>query len=78
MPASSLALGSAIAGGAIAAALVETLFDKGVLTLEDARAVLTRAMSLTGLHTQTDGGFEAGQIIASLLRDRFPASRRVP
>jgi hypothetical protein len=78
MPASNLAIGSAIAGGAIAAALVETLFDKGILTLEDTRAVLNRAMNLTGPHAQTDGGFEAGQIIASLLRDRFPASRRVP
>ena len=38
------ALASAIAGGAITAALIETLLDKGVLTLDEARAILNSAM----------------------------------
>ena len=39
-----LAMGSALAGGAIAVATIEALFDKGILTLDEARSVLDRAM----------------------------------
>jgi hypothetical protein len=67
------ALGSAIAGGAIAAALIETLFDKKLLTLDEARVVLDRAMRTVGLHIQTDGGIEASHIIAGLMRGKFTA-----
>ena len=45
-----LALGSAITGGAIAAALIETLFDKGALTLEESRTVLDRAPRNISFH----------------------------
>lgn len=72
------ALGSAIAGGAIAAALIETLFDKGILSLEEARAVLDRAMRTVGVHSRADGAFEAMKIIGSLQSGRFNARGTAP
>lgn len=72
------ALGTAIAGGAIASALIETLFDKGILTLDEGRAVLERAMRVVGLHSQAEGGYEAFQIIASLQRGPFNARGTTP
>jgi hypothetical protein len=72
------ALGSAIAGGAIAAALIETLLDKKLLTLEESRGVLERASRTIGLYMQTDGGFEASQVIGALMRGRFSARNPTP
>ena len=72
------ALGSAIAGGAIAVALIETLFDKGILSLDEARGVLDRAMRMAGIFSRSAGGFEAAQIIASMQRERFNAGGRKP
>jgi hypothetical protein len=73
------ALGSAIAGGAIATALIEVLFDKKALTLDEARTVLDRAMRMVGAYAaQANGGFEASQIIGSLLRGRFTARGTTP
>ena len=73
-----LALGSAIAGGAIAAALIETLFDKGTLTLEEARTVLEHALRNVSVHHPADGAREAVDIITGLMRDRFSARRETP
>jgi hypothetical protein len=73
-----LALGSAIAGGAIAAALIETLFDKGALTLEESRTVLDRALRNVSLHHQADGAREAVDIIGRLMRGRFSIPREAP
>jgi hypothetical protein len=72
------ALGTAIAGGAIAAALIERLFDKGVLSLDDARGVLDSAMRPAGRHAHSEGGYEASQIIASMMRGKFSARRGEP
>ena len=56
------ALASAIAGGAITAALIETLFDKGVLTLDEARAILNSAMrSISPYVQESEAAFEASQ-----------------
>jgi hypothetical protein len=72
------ALGSAIAGGAIATALIETLFHKGTLTLDEARTTLDRALRSVGAYaSQSDGGFEASQIIMSMMRGQFTA-RQAP
>jgi len=73
-----LVLGSAIAGGAIAAALIETLFDKGTLTLEESRTVLDRALRNVSFHHRADGAHEAGEIITRLMRGRFSARRETP
>jgi hypothetical protein len=72
------ALGSALAGGAIAAALIETLFEKNLLTLMEARTVLDRAMQTIGFHSHADGSREAMDIITSLMRGRFSAPREAP
>jgi hypothetical protein len=66
-----LALGSAIAGGALAAALLEMLFDKGALTLEESRTVLERALYNIGVHQRAIGGREAADIITKLMHGRF-------
>ena len=78
MPESKHALGSAIAGGAIATALIEILFDKGVLTLGEGRRVLELAMATVGAHSQADGAMEAMRIIADLQRGRFNARGTTP
>jgi hypothetical protein len=54
MAADKHALGSAIAGGAVAIAPIETLFDKKLLTLEESRTLLERSMRTVGLYAQTE------------------------
>jgi hypothetical protein len=76
--ADKLALGSAIAGGSIAAALIEILFEKGALTLEESRTVLDRALGNVSVHNRADGAREAVDIITTLMRDRFSARRETP
>jgi len=73
-----LARGSAMAGGAIATALIETLFDKGTLTLEESRTVRDRALRNVGFHHRADGAHEAAEIITRLMRGRFSADRETP
>jgi len=70
-----LALGSAIAGGALATALLEVLFDKGMLTLEESRTMLERALRNVGVHQRSNGGSEAADVITRLMQGRF-ATRR--
>src|SRR5262249_9596570 len=70
-----LALGSAIAGGALATALLEVLFDKGMLTLEESRTVLERALRNVGVHQRSNGGRESADVITRLMQGRF-ATRR--
>jgi len=74
-PGEKLAHGSAIAGGALATALLEMLFDKGMLTLEESRTVLERALHNIGIHQRADGGREAADLITKLMHGRF-ATRR--
>lgn len=65
----------AVAGGAIAAALLDTLHSKGILDLTESRGVLETAMRLIGVHAKTPEGFQASRIIADMLKDRFSARR---
>jgi polyhydroxyalkanoate synthesis regulator phasin len=74
-PGDKLALGSAIAGGAIVAALIEVLLDKGILSVEEARTVLDRALRNVGFHQRADGGREAADLITKLMRGRFSSQR---
>jgi hypothetical protein len=71
-------LGSAIAGGAIATALLETLFDKGILTLDESRTVLDRAIRAIGPFAHAEGAFEAQRIIGGLQVGRFNARGTAP
>jgi hypothetical protein len=69
-----LAAGTALAGGAIAAALLETLFDKKILSLEEARTVLSEASrGLSPVVIRTPEGYHASQIIGQLQRGKFSA-----
>src|SRR5262249_29874395 len=67
------ARGLAIAGGAIAVALIETLFAKGLLTLEESKTVLDHALRNVSLSHGADGAPEAIDVITGLMRDRFSA-----
>jgi hypothetical protein len=67
------ASGTAIAGGAIASAVLEALFAKGILSLDESRAVLDRALRSVAPHVHTPEGLEAAQIIGSLQHGRFAA-----
>jgi len=58
-----VALGSAIAGDAIAGALIETFFEKSALSLEESRTVLDRALRNLSFHNQADGAREAVGIV---------------
>lgn len=72
---SELGPGEALAGGAIAAALLEALFDKGILDLNESRAVLERAMKSLAPVMQTVPGMTAAGIIGALQRGKFSARR---
>jgi hypothetical protein len=72
------ALGAAIAGGAIGIALIEAMFDRGTLTLDEARNILTGAMRAVGPYAQTEGGYVASNMIGDLLRGKFSARERTP
>ena len=67
------AMGTALAGGAIAAALLEVLYDKGLLTLEDSRSVLDRAAHGLTPVIHSPGGFDAARVIGDLQRGKFSA-----
>jgi hypothetical protein len=69
----AVAAGTALAGGAVAASLLEILYDEGILTLEDSRLVLDRAMKSLAPVMQTEAGFHASQIIGALQRGKFSA-----
>lgn len=68
-----LATGTALVGGAIAVALLETLFENGFLTLETSRSVLDRAIKSLAPVMQTPAGFQAVGIIGALQRGKFSA-----
>jgi hypothetical protein len=65
------ALGTALAGGAIAAATLEALFDKGILSLEESRAVLDKAMMALG--PIGSDAVNARRIVASMMAGKFSA-----
>jgi hypothetical protein len=58
----------AIAGGAVAASLVDALIDKGLLTEDEAASVRARALQLLTPYTMTSGDAEAAcRIITDML-----------
>jgi hypothetical protein len=69
------AIGTALAGGVLAAATLEALFDKGLLTLDEARAVLDKTMIDLGSVGQAEGAVYARRLIASLQSGKFSAHR---
>jgi len=67
------ALGMGIAGGAIAAALLDLLIAKGLIDADDGRRVLEDALIRAAMHTGTWEGHEAGLLIGAMLERKFPA-----
>ena len=65
----------ALAGGALATALLDALVEKNVLTVPEARAVLLKAMNSIAAYKDTSLGYEASGILAVALHDRFPQER---
>lgn len=69
--AAAKAIGTGIAGGAIAAALIDLLIRKGVIDRAEAREVLEDALYRSAMHTGTFEGLEAGKIIGAMLELDF-------
>lgn len=61
----------ALAGGVIAVSLIETLVDRGSLTLTEAQGVLKVALDALGPHHSSPLGYEAIQVVTGLMRERF-------
>jgi polyhydroxyalkanoate synthesis regulator phasin len=61
------AVGMGIAGGAIAAALLDHLVAKGVLSADERQTVLEDAMYRAAMYTGTFDGLEATKVIGALL-----------
>jgi hypothetical protein len=72
--ATARAIGMGIAGGAIAAALLDLLAAKGIISRDDARSVLEDALHRAAMHTGTFEGDAATKIIGRML-EAEPAGR---
>jgi hypothetical protein len=68
------ALGAGLAGGAIAVAMLETLVEKNILSVADARNVLGRALTISSQYSTIPEGREAMATIGILQHGRFPQS----
>ena len=69
-------LGLALAGGALASALLDALYSKDLLSLDEARDVLENATKILDVaHSSPDAIFEAKGIITAMGHGRF-AERR--
>jgi len=72
---SDQAMATALAGGAIATALLETLIDTNALTLDTARMVFDRAIRGLAPLAETAAGAKALDVIVSFERSKFAARR---
>jgi hypothetical protein len=69
-------LGLAIAGGALASALLDGLYRKDLLSLDEAREVLESASKiLNETRSTSDGVVEAKGIMAAMMLGRFSERR---
>jgi hypothetical protein len=64
------AVGMGIVGGAIAAALLDLLVAKGIISADEAQGVLEDAMYRAAMHTGTFEGLEATKLIGDMLTER--------
>src|SRR5258708_39713391 len=65
------AAAAALAGGAISAALLEPLMEKNLLSRNEARAVLQKALATVGAFSVTPGGQSAQGVITRMLAGKF-------
>jgi hypothetical protein len=68
----------ALAGGAVASALLDALVEKNILSVSEVRAVLLKAMNSIAPYKGTSIGYEASGMLAAVLHDRFPQERPEP
>lgn len=66
------AVGMEIAGGAVAAALLDLLVAKGVIDADEGRGVLEDALYRAAMYTGTFEGLEASKIIGDMLNLGMP------
>jgi polyhydroxyalkanoate synthesis regulator phasin len=66
------AVGMGIAGGAVAAALLDLLVAKGVIDADEGRGVLEDALYRAAMYTGTFEGLEASKIIGDMLNLGMP------
>jgi hypothetical protein len=66
------AVGMGIAGGAVAAALLDLLVAKGVIDADEGRGVLEAALYRAAMYTGTFEGLEASKIIGDMLNLGMP------
>jgi hypothetical protein len=72
-PSNAKAVGMGIAGGAVAAALLDLLLTKGIISPDEAQGVLESAMYRAAMYTGTFEGLEATKIIGDMINSGFPA-----
>jgi hypothetical protein len=65
--ATARAIGAGIAGGAVAAALLDLLAAKDIISRDEARGVLEDAMYRAAMYAGTFEGHEATKIIGGML-----------
>jgi hypothetical protein len=63
---SDQAVAQGLAGGTIAIELLETLYDKGILSLDESRGIMERAITGLGSVRQTPNGLLAARLIGAL------------
>jgi len=54
------------------AALLDVLHDKGILTKDEARTVLTNALTTVGALSQAPEAYGAAGFLSSMLKNKFP------
>lgn len=70
------AVGMGIAGGAIAAALLDLLVAKGLISRDEKQGVLEDAMYRAAMYTGTFDGLEATKVIGAMLEAEAAALGR--
>jgi len=65
----------ALAGGAVVNLLLDAFVEKDVLSRQEARSVLLKALNSISAFAQTTVGHEASGMIATIMHDRFPNTR---
>jgi hypothetical protein len=65
--------GSSLAGGLIATVLLDTLRNKGILSLDECRSILDKALRAVGPDIHSAEGGAASRLIAGLLSGHYSA-----
>jgi hypothetical protein len=61
-------MGHALAGGLVMLSLFDLLIERGLITRDDARAILQRSLNLADGFSDSGIGSDAGSVIADMLK----------